>query len=100
LGMQWQLGRVTFFVLWCFGVPALFYYGVHIYESLDVIWSWIYPPYAFINLYLIYTFVASDWNAISISIRKREGVLSPQVGLPRTFATSANYGSIEEHDLY
>lgn len=101
LGMQWQLGRVTFVLLWCFGVPALFYYGVHMYQSLDAIWNWIYPPYAFINMALVYIFVTANWHAISVSIRKRECVDNAELGGPNILhPPGATYGSTKEEYLH
>ena len=95
LGMQWQLGKVTILFLWCLGVPALFYYGIQQYASLDVVWDWISPPYALINASLVYTFVTSDWDDISLAIRKREGVPVVVAALDSTTTSGGVYGSVE-----
>jgi Na+-driven multidrug efflux pump len=101
LGMQWHLGRITFVLLWCFGVPALFYFGVHVYESLGVIWNCIYPPYAFINVSLVYTFLTTDWDAISASICGREMANNFNKGIIHRRSLnlrSATYGSLDDEE--
>jgi MATE family multidrug resistance protein len=74
LGLQWTLGMVNFLALWGVGLPAAWYFAIHIHRSLDVAWSWIYPPYVAMNLALMIAFVTMDWNAISKSVRVREGI--------------------------
>lgn len=93
LGMQWTLGWLTILFLWFIGVPGLWYYGLQGYESLDVVWSWIDPPYIFINAALLFAFISADWEDISIEIRKREGIDMMNVG-----PFGVTYGSIvDEH---
>lgn len=94
LGMQWTLGMLTIFFLWVIGVPGLFYYGLWSYQSLSVVWSWIDPPYIFINLALLYAFISADWDDISIQIRKREGVDLLHVDHVGPYGIT--YGSVEE----
>jgi MATE family multidrug resistance protein len=75
LGMQWTLGVVTFFFLWIFGLPSALFFGVSVYESLDVVWDLIWPPYMFANVTLVSIFLSKDWNTISRDVRTREGLL-------------------------
>lgn len=94
LAMQWTLGWLTIVFLWVFGVPGLWYYGLQGYESLDVVWSWIYPPYIFIDLVLLLSFLTADWDEISIEIRKREGIDLLHVDHVGPYGMT--YGSVEE----
>lgn len=101
LGMQWMLGKVTLLFLWCLGVPALWYYGLHVHHTLNVVWEWITPPYVLINLTLLVAFWRADWDEISMQIRKREGLTSmaterhvTQVDHVRPYGIT--YGSVEE----
>jgi MATE family multidrug resistance protein len=76
LGLQWTLGAVTFFYLWVLGLPSAWYWGIYRAKSLDVTWSFIYPPYIFMNVTLLTIFLFKDWNLIQKEILKREGVIT------------------------
>lgn len=96
LGMQWLLGKVTILFLWFLGVPALWYYGLNVYESLNVVWEWIFPPYVLINLSLLASFAAADWDEISMDIRKREGLTSDAAEVDHVGPYGITYGSVDE----
>ena len=97
LGMQWMLGKVTVLFLWFLGVPALWYYGLHVYESLNAVWAWITPPYILINLSLLVAFGTADWDGISVDIRKRGGPLEKTATeVDRNVTYGIAYGSVEE----
>jgi len=72
LGMQWTLGAITFCFLWVVGLPAAWYIGVYRMASLEVTWSFIYPPYIFMNCILLVAFVCKDWDAVQRDILARE----------------------------
>ena len=74
LGMQWTLGFVTFTCLWVVGMPGLWYFAIHREGGIEVAWNWIYPPYMAMNTIMCYYFYIADWDAISKSIRIREGI--------------------------
>jgi len=80
LGMQWTLGIVTLVSLWCFGLPASYYFAVIRGGGLEAAWRYIWPPYIAINGYMIIAFVTKDWDGISAMIRIREGL--EQAGKP------------------
>lgn len=74
LGMQWTLGCANLVFLWIVSLPGLYWYGIVTEASLSAAWSWIFPPYMFMNLVLGYKFLVADWDAISKDIRTREGM--------------------------
>lgn len=74
LGMQWTLGVVTFVFLWVFGLPAMYFFSLVRGGGIGAAWTWVYPPYIFMNIVLIAAFLRADWHAISNNIRKREGI--------------------------
>jgi multidrug resistance protein, MATE family len=74
LGMQWTLGWANVVFLWFVALPGLYVSAIHFHGGLSAAWSWIYPPYLFMNVILIYRFYSSDWNIISLEIRRREGM--------------------------
>ena len=74
LGMQWTLGFVTFVFLWVIGLPAVYFFAIVRHGGLDSTWTLVFPPYIFMNALLIVAFVNADWYAISVAIRKREGI--------------------------
>jgi Na+-driven multidrug efflux pump len=74
LGMQWTLGWANIIFLWFVALPGLYLSAIHFNGGLSAAWSWIYPPYLFMNVILIYRFYVSDWNVISLEIRRREGM--------------------------
>jgi len=76
LGMQWTLGAVIFVCLWVVGLPGLWYFAIHRNGGIEVAWNWIYPQYMLMNAILLYKFYVADWDAISHSIRLREGLES------------------------
>jgi Na+-driven multidrug efflux pump len=74
LGMQWTLGIVTLVFLWIIGLPAIYYFALFRGGGLETTWTWVYPPYIFMNAVLVAAFCLADWHAISVAIRKREGM--------------------------
>jgi Na+-driven multidrug efflux pump len=72
LGMQWTLGWLTVVVLWIFGLPCTWYFGIVRYQSIDVVWSWLIAPYAIMDAALMVSFICQDWDKISEDIRERE----------------------------
>jgi Na+-driven multidrug efflux pump len=74
LGMQWTLGIVTLVFLWFIGLPVMYYFAWLQGGGLETVWTWVYPPYFFMNAVLVGAFCLADWHAISASIRKREGM--------------------------
>ena len=55
-------------------------------------WNWIYPPYVAMDAILVLKFYFADWDAISHSIRIREGMM------PEAFhcVHDKSYGAIED----
>jgi Na+-driven multidrug efflux pump len=98
LGMQWRLGLVTLVFLWLFGLPAAWYYGIIRYASIDVVWSWLIPPYVFINIILLMAFVKNDWNKISKEIRVREGMdgYETLISSPERRQSRSLYGAVDK----
>jgi MATE family multidrug resistance protein len=74
LGMQWTLGFVTVLFLWLLGMPAAYYFAIYRGGGLVVAWSWIVPPYAAINVALMFAYLTKDWDEIAAAIRLREGI--------------------------
>ena len=74
LGLQWTLGISTFFVLWIFGLPMAYYASVTRGGGLNAAWTWVWPPYVVLNVYLAYVTMRVDWEEISEQIRIREGI--------------------------
>ena len=74
LGMQLTLGMVTLVFLWIAGLPAIYYFALFRGGGLETAWTWVYPPYIFMNAWLIVAFCLTDWHAISAAIREREGI--------------------------
>jgi Na+-driven multidrug efflux pump len=95
LGMQWTLGCVTFFFLWFFALPGAWYFGIHVHKSIDVVWSWLIPPYIFMNIVLWVAFVRQDWYRISREIKTREGMDECELMLESGVSRSL-YGSNEK----
>ena len=75
LGMQWTLGFTNLVFLWFIALPGLYIHAIAYGGGLEAAWSWIYPPYIFMNVILAYWFFVSDWDAISLAIRKREHIV-------------------------
>jgi MATE family multidrug resistance protein len=92
LGMQWTLGVVTFVCLWVIGMPALWYFAVYREGGLVVAWNCIYPPYISLNALMCCNFYFADWDAISHSIRIREGI---DIDSPCPSAFGSTYGSVD-----
>jgi Na+-driven multidrug efflux pump len=74
LGMQWSLGLVCTFFLWIVALPGLYLHSVTYDGGFVTAWNWIYPPYLFMNIVLLYQFLTSSWDDISREIRVREGI--------------------------
>lgn len=74
LGMQWTQGWATVVFMWLFSLPAIYIHGIVFNGGLSAVWTWIYPPYIGINTIMAYKFIVADWEAISRSIRTREGI--------------------------
>ena len=74
LGLQWTLGISTFLVLWVFGLPMAYYASVTRGGGLNAAWTWVWPPYVVLNLYLAYVTIRADWDDIAEQIRIREGI--------------------------
>ena len=74
LGLQWTLGMSTFLVLWIFGLPMAFYSSVTCSGGLNAAWTWVWPPYVVLNVYLAVVIVRVDWQDIAEQIRIREGM--------------------------
>ena len=76
LGMQWTFGTLTVVSLWLLGLPASYLFAVVQDGGLKAAWRCIWPPYLLVNIAAVATFLTSDWNEISSSIRIREGAES------------------------
>ena len=74
LGQQWKFGIVTIVCLWGCSLPGMYWYAIKGGGGLDLAWSFIYYPYIAMNLYFVWDFATTDWRAIQLSIRKREGM--------------------------
>ena len=92
LGMQWTLGAITFLCLWVLGLPGLWFFAIHREGGIEMAWNWIYPPYVAMDAILVLKFYFADWDAISHSIRIREGMM------PEAFhcVHGKSYGAIED----
>lgn len=105
LGMQWTLGVVTFVFLWALGLPAMYFFSLVRGGGLGAAWTWVYPPYVFMNVVLIAAFFRADWHAISANICKREGIADDTIeneGDIETLMTpepSTKYGSTTERSI-
>lgn len=97
LGMQWTLGISTFLVLWIFGLPAAYYASVTLGGGLNAAWTWVWPPYVFMNVYLAGVIVRADWDDIAEQIRIREGMelVSKRPSFVETAPCIGAYGSIQ-----
>ena len=75
LGMQWTFGIVTIVFLWGLSLPSMYYFAILNGGGLDWAWTTIYVPYIFMNAYFGYIlFMKTDWGAIHLEIRRREGM--------------------------
>ena len=74
LGMQWTLGWVTVVFMWILGLPATYYFAVVKGWGVAAAWKTIWSPYLGINVVLMVAFLWKDWDALSESIRLREGM--------------------------
>jgi multidrug resistance protein, MATE family len=102
LGLQWTLGWLTIVVLWMFGLPCAWYFGIIRYQSIDVVWSWLIVPYACIDVALIVSFLLQDWNKISEEIREREEMeesSSDEESEPEDENGRSLYGAVDTADL-
>ena len=88
LGMQWTLGIVNLVFTWIIGLPAICYFALLRGGGLESVWTWECIPYIFMNAVLVVAFCLADWHAISVAIRKREGISD-------TDEISADEGDIE-----
>lgn len=80
LGMQWTLGIITLISLWCFGLPASYYFAVIQNGGLEAAWVFIWPPYLIIDIYMLFSaFIVADWDQISTTIRIREGLVNDEI---------------------
>lgn len=77
LGMQWAQGWATAGFMWLFSLPALYIHAIVFDGGLSAAWTWIYPPYMGINTFMAFQFINADWEAISRSVQKREGIIEP-----------------------
>mmetsp|Transcript_15012 Transcript_15012/g.42402 ORF Transcript_15012/g.42402 Transcript_15012/m.42402 type:complete len:526 (-) Transcript_15012:62-1639(-) len=75
LGMQWTLGVVNMFFLWIVGLPITYYTTIHLGQGLNAAWTWIIAPYFAIDVALVIAFIMKDWDAFSLKVREREGVV-------------------------
>lgn len=95
LGMQWTLGVVTVVFLCLFGLPAVWYIGITRAQSLDVVWSLVYPPYVVMDVVLLLCFFTKDWDKVAAEISAREVV--KDLELEETMLESHyGYGSMNE----
>lgn len=102
LGMQWTIGWLTLVFLWIFGLPCAWYFGVVRYESIDVVWSWLIPPYACMNVALMASFYYQDWDRISEEIREREEMeesSSDEESESEDEKPQSGYGAVDTTDL-
>ena len=76
LGMQWTFGTVTVLALWSLGMPGAYFFAVSRGGGLAAVWKCIWPPYMLINIGAEYALITQDWDKISASIRRREGIQS------------------------
>ncbi|KAL7569901.1 hypothetical protein ACA910_008566 [Epithemia clementina (nom. ined.)] len=74
LGMQWTFGIITVVSLWFLGMPASYYFAVVRGGGLEAAWQCIWPQYIVINVSVGSAFFFWDWDEVSSSIRRREGV--------------------------
>eukprot|EP00592_Proboscia_alata_P027453 CAMPEP_0194449450 /NCGR_PEP_ID=MMETSP0176-20130528/130155_1 /TAXON_ID=216777 /ORGANISM="Proboscia alata, Strain PI-D3" /LENGTH=209 /DNA_ID=CAMNT_0039276581 /DNA_START=141 /DNA_END=770 /DNA_ORIENTATION=+ len=72
LGMQWTLGICNFFAFMIIGLPTVYYYAIFRDGGLDMIWTWINPPYVLISGILIFCFIRTNWRAIANAVIQRE----------------------------
>jgi Na+-driven multidrug efflux pump len=102
LGLQWTVGCLTMIFLWLFGLPCAWYFGIVHYQSIDVVWSWLIPPYACMNVTLMVSFFYQDWDRISEEIREREQMeesSSDDESESEDEQLQCRYGAVDTADL-
>jgi len=70
LGLQWQLAKCIFIVLWCFSLPCIIYVCIIQPDgSLDRMWTILFWSYIVLDITLVTCYVSADWNEISKRIK-------------------------------
>mmetsp|Transcript_36809 Transcript_36809/g.52026 ORF Transcript_36809/g.52026 Transcript_36809/m.52026 type:complete len:234 (-) Transcript_36809:121-822(-) len=72
LGKQLEMATVVIVVLWIFGMPLLWYVGKTRGGGIDAIWTYCLVLYAIMDVGLIATSLATDWQAISDRIVRQK----------------------------
>jgi len=102
LGIQWTLGAVNFFFLWCFGIPITYHFAIVRGGGLNAAWTWINAPYTCMNITLVAIFCTKDWYMVHQKIRRGEIVEPTSTDAPdtaNTNETSRLLGDAASHPL-
>jgi len=74
LGLQWRMGVATITMLCCLAMPHIYYVSVNQGGGLEALWNVLPLWYILLNIVWMACYLFADWDDISNTIRKREGM--------------------------